>query len=406
VINGIIDSLDVQGRRNGFQVKSGNALSQIVQFKFASPNTLPEPAVTYQINGASVALIASEAKSLTDSMYVAYAQAVQSAADCAIHLIKCPYMRSTKVNNVVIPFITTSWEDIQFGAVYLIAGNYPCATLLSNRLSLSSHEHQIQICAWVTALGNHCIRVIDELLVESVESHDPRDVKVKLFSNNRVFKPLFVRGGLLPSVRFHLSDLLSRFYVLFSCSALRDVVVFPVGVVGYPSETQKTFREVMAEAFQTFCDLKGTGDVDPEEYLKSVGFPYLVYKRLTAPWCRGDLMTKEYFHVKTAFVQKLEAALKHCESAGIIHLDVRLYNLFYRKREDQVDIKIIDWDDSFRVGYEIPEEILAGRRRDARFPRGAQFKIACAEYHSFFLAKIKDELEISSPGSPSLVSVN
>ena len=91
-------------------------------------------------------LIASEAKALNVSMLVSYAEAIQMASDCARDLLK---WTDLTFEDVVIPFVTTSWDDVQFGAVYLLEKNYPCAVLLSRRLSLSCYRDLLEICHWI-----------------------------------------------------------------------------------------------------------------------------------------------------------------------------------------------------------------------------------------------------------------
>jgi hypothetical protein len=55
-----------------------------------------------------------------------------------------------------------------------------------------------------------------------------------------------------------------------------------------------------------------------------------------------------------------------------------------------VEIKIIDWDQSFRVGNKIPESLHSVRKDDRRFPDG---RTASIETHEFFINEIVKKLD-------------
>lgn len=47
---------------------------------------------------------------------------------------------------------------------------YPCVAILSTVLNLSSNSELREICAWVIALGNHCIRFMDYATIQTKAS--------------------------------------------------------------------------------------------------------------------------------------------------------------------------------------------------------------------------------------------
>ena len=257
-----------------FVVRSDSSAACNFPLFFVSKSSRPEPVLFYEGSDAVLGLIASEAKGLSASMFMTYAQAVQVASDLAVHLFRSKEI--VVYENVVIPFISTSWDDVQFGAVYLIEDNFPCPILLSRRLSLNCFADLREICSWTVALSQHCKRVVSQFCVtdltvrsgfsfpicDAVEiSVD--DIKVSDISGKRKRAPesmgpprkvakstlvslassyIFKSVSLItkePALfRSVLSSLLSRFHDLYHSndSLLLESIVFPEGVVGFPDE--------------------------------------------------------------------------------------------------------------------------------------------------------------------------
>lgn len=176
-------------------------------------------------------------------MFVSYCQVGQIASDCAAHMANNIYIPS---EDVVVPFVTTSWDDVQFGAVYLLENNYPCAVLLSRRLSLNCYPEILEICFWIKALSMHCVDMASlisaskrNVLSRQVPSLTKRmklnfnltdkGVYVTLpDANNHIFKPVKLpKNNSEGTFRALLSRLMSRFYDMFHCGDGELKEVFP-----------------------------------------------------------------------------------------------------------------------------------------------------------------------------------
>lgn len=416
-----------------FLVESANSIVTKIPFIFAKQSSLCEPVVTCRCDGTSVGFIASAAKALDASMLMTYVQAVQVASDCAVNMGRL-FMNLLSTENIIVPFITTSWDDIQFGAVYLMDNFYPSAVLLSSRLSLNCHVDMCQICYWIIALSRHCVRIgemlkplghlvmSDELsststsplaakrarlepnvLSSGLSYYTPETSFVSLPRVERYFyKPITLTSGSnLGSFRALLSSLMSRFYDMYHfSSALREIVVFPEGILAYPNEGQVEMCAFLNTQFRSLFQLKGMSEYMSTELLAQhciVGYPIVVYPRLDpADWRRGDLLLNEPSNeVVAMFIDKVKETCRLLVSAGIIHMDMRLYNIFYRVETDvdgspsDVRIRVIDWDDSVRLNQYVPEEYLQITRLTTRFPG---HYLATPEYHEFFIRSITDEL--------------
>ncbi len=106
-----------------------------------------------------------------------------------------------------------------------------------------------------------------------------------------------------------------------------------------------------------------------EVNVDKIGTPMLAYRKLGAEWRRCDNLKNESRYVIELFLLKLSVLCDKITSAGVVHLDLRLLNIFYclaLKDPDieDVHIKIIDWDDSVRVNELIPADLINGKEGD------------------------------------------
>ena len=171
LFDAVINLLAVDNEITKFGNVEAKEASIYIPFRLASSSSLPEPVLIYKRNGSGgCGLIASEAKSLGASLHVAFAQAVQFAGDCAIHTKK--QYPSLSYQNVVVPFVVTSWDTMQFGCVYLMDHSYPVPVLLSKQLSLSCHSDKLEVARWVVALASHCVEMnlLSDLQVNLLET--------------------------------------------------------------------------------------------------------------------------------------------------------------------------------------------------------------------------------------------
>ena len=190
---------------------------------------------------------------------------------------------------------------------------------------------------------------------------------------------------------------MSRFYDMyhFSTGELREVVVFPVGIIAYPDRSQSFMRDYLHQSFEEVSNLKGSSQ-DYVSYMKA-GYPIIVYAKLDATWKRGDKLVHEDVTVQQLFIVELQRICGLLESAGIIHCDLRDMNIFYKSsisnnsNTPTMEIKVIDWDDSVRINHCVPYELLQANRGDIRFPHEGDITIATTLYHRYFIDYMRKE---------------
>lgn len=413
----IISSIEDHSK---FSLHDSNQVSNHMLFKFSRPTSLPEPVIFYRYDSVFCPLVASEAKSLNSSLYVSYSQAISLASDVALKILDI--FPELKYDDVVVPFIMTSWDHFQIGFVYLVKDNYPCASIISNVLSLSNESHLLELCSWIVAIGNHCKRFINYAINLPLQPQNAKKLKLKpssmekenelaaFLSSSYIFKPINCNNEQF--CRSTLSQLLNKFYRLWKVESLRDIVVFPSGVIGLPDKlSQQTLYDGVFESYMyLFVTLKGgTTKQDCKITFQgefATGHPIILYDNIVlqesadGDWKRGDLLQSESKDVKEAFIRRLKEVTELIEQADIIHLDLRVYNIFYKYSYDssmeskvssslsllKVHIKIIDWDDCDIIGRNIKNK----GKDDVRFPYSEK---ATKEIHSFFIDQIKRFLE-------------
>jgi hypothetical protein len=156
-----------------FQENQAN--NKIDSFLFSNSATKPENCLFYYFDKSSYyGLIGSEAKAINDSIFSCYAQAVSLSSELAIQL-HCKHNLS--IEQSVVPFVLTAWDQVQFGFVYLVEDSYPCSSIISRVLSLSSRDELLEVCRWIHALSGHCKRMIEIINTHSTVSSGSKSVK-------------------------------------------------------------------------------------------------------------------------------------------------------------------------------------------------------------------------------------
>jgi hypothetical protein len=163
-------------------------------FYFASSVSLPEPVAAWQIDGQLFGLFASEAKTVSNSMSVAYAPAIQMACECYRLLYSFLSSLNTSSSSsssaiekgIVIPFMVSADKCVQFGVVYTIDTHYPCSALLSHELCLLDPNHLKEIQYWLIGIGALIYQYVQILNSSSIKGVNIRYIAHSLSLENRI----------------------------------------------------------------------------------------------------------------------------------------------------------------------------------------------------------------------------
>jgi hypothetical protein len=385
-----------------FELLEGTSVSSMMQFTCASGSSSPEPVISAKRNGFNIGLMTSEAKAVSVSLFVSMCQAIQMAADCALMLY---YRNLMKRESIVVPYVTSAGLELQFGAVVLMPECYPYPVTLSRALNAINLVDAQEINRWIHALGKHCVRVMERIEQEHQPGLQSGDWKLVL-SKTLILKPMFV---IRPEfARSRTNYLLHIFDLLWKSPTARLFVHFPEGCLGYPKVSP--FCDYVGNAFQELA-LLGHKDRDYYDQFRIIGHPIVAYKELSNDWeCATHLeLCKEDRALIGSFLEKLREALDAIASAGVIHLDLRLTNIFYKVSNVvgssssacssssagatmmSMSIRIIDWDDCYLLGDKIDDHHYDRIQGDLRYPH-LLARNAVEDYHHVFWEMLANQL--------------
>ena len=259
-------------QKNKITTQSASAAMSALKFvtnnsSFANKSTLPEPILLYKLNNNSLGLITSEAKAVTDSCSVTFAQAIQVASDCALQTFN--YMqandKSVTYEDVVVPFVVAASDTVQFGVVYLIQDNFPNSCLLSEEISLLNPDGRVEISRWLFALSklvHHYLGLFPSLLSKK---NKLSNIDCRLNLDGMILKPLetFTENTTEPTLLFsRATSILNIYKKLWDNQKSKELVCFPEGTIGFPDVNQDEFLKSVKAKLQEFGQLSTTKQVD------------------------------------------------------------------------------------------------------------------------------------------------
>eukprot|EP01040_Poterioochromonas_malhamensis_P022688 gene22688-27646_t len=199
-----------------------------------------------QLGGQHIGLLSGEAKGELDASCKGMCQAIQLACDFLYHAV---HVRGMHVRDIAIPFVVVSGGTAQFGAVYSLEHDfYPVPVLLTPPMSLYQLHQMYPVFEGIIEY----VKTIPDLQCRppSVSTATPPPSLLALDTHKYFFKPLQVFGQNLMFVHHHLHQLVALFDAMYSSEVLRDLVVYPVGFLGWPSSTLGDFLGSFADGFK------------------------------------------------------------------------------------------------------------------------------------------------------------
>jgi hypothetical protein len=362
-------------------------------------------------NNSMFGLIGGVVKGEVDSLCCALPQAIQISCDFLYHAV---HVLQLSVQEVAIPFIIVAGGEVQFGAVYSLEHEfYPVPILITPPMSL---YHLGAVYPVLEGLVDY----VDNYLMKlNVRVRVLTAKKSLLYLNPRHYflKPLQLFFNQSVYAHHRLHQLLALFDALFACEALRSIVVFPVGFIAFPdrSNSVREFlgdsminglekvlgqqlikrarvapldeniagqkRNVPSSNYKSSKRQRNTSDMDDRSASASDrsasdyedtsaplpgGYPIIVYPRLDVTWQMagttniesGESVVNVPETHRKGFYGKVCDAVQLMAGAGVCHLDMRLSNIFFRVDNDEVQIKIIDFDFAHSQDHVLPKVFL------------------------------------------------
>jgi hypothetical protein len=278
-----------------------------------------------------------EVKGNTDTPVEALRQAATEASNVALSQL----CAGVHVNNILVPIIGSNGYLMQFGVVIMYATSFPVVLMVSKVLDLTDEASLCEAARYLFC----CLKICKTPLQVQSQSRlaDPPPV-IQLSLHLYYLKPLtnfFMTTGNMQTSLFYYFKVMS---CLMKSEACRPHVLFPICVREYADDPSKSSI--------VFPRLR------PEEY--HIGLP-----------------SNKNMRVK--FLNKLELAMHCFHAVGVVHLDLYLSNIIWRELNEDVEIKIIDWDSAQLIETGLSDIVLKRLTSD----RNALYKISFTEGQAF-----------------------
>jgi hypothetical protein len=156
--------------------------------------------------------------------------------------------------------------------------------------------------------------------------------------------------------------------------------------MGMPGFSQTNFRELVLDNFDKKFLTESVVDM-----VQTPGFPIMIYPRLSSEWLNCGQNCEDLVDNIDIFLPKVQEIFQSVESAGLIHLDGRLFNFMFRITAYGMEVKLIDWDSCSRIGDSLPGALINAFNSDPRFPDNVA--VADKSIHDHFYLCIQKEIQ-------------
>jgi hypothetical protein len=246
-----------------------------------------------------------------------------------------------------------------------------------------TEETRVSVANWVFALAKFCGKQARNLARKMPTAR--LNNKCKLRPERVFFKPIM--ADCIEHASFAATHLLTAFQLLYSYEPCKKYIVFPLGRMGMPGDTQFEMKTLLLSLLD---DKFTTSHVI--EMVTTPGYPLMIYLRLGKEWknCGND--KQSLTSIREEFLRIVADIFAAVEGAGLIHLDARLYNFMYALEGNSLlSVKLIDWDSCLRIGRYLPKLLLLSFAGDDRYPQQNNL-IATPLFHQYFYQRIVDDL--------------
>eukprot|EP01036_Dinobryon_divergens_P032674 gene32674-42316_t len=236
ILNLVLYYIDID--RIPFSVRSGVDLWEFCKYFLVKATSVPKTSLVYDDLIWKCGVIGGDSRTVDNGYHEAAAQGVSVCADFAMDIADM----GVPIHKVLVPFILTFSDSVQFGAVYLIDENFPCQVMLSPPLSLMTEETRVSIAKWVLALAKFCDKQAMTLASSKIPTVRLNN-KCKLHPERLFFKPIM--ADCIERASFAVTHLLSAFQLLNSHEPCKKYIVFPLGRMGMPGDTQYEMKTLL-----------------------------------------------------------------------------------------------------------------------------------------------------------------
>mmetsp|Transcript_5093 Transcript_5093/g.7105 ORF Transcript_5093/g.7105 Transcript_5093/m.7105 type:complete len:541 (+) Transcript_5093:788-2410(+) len=237
------------------------------------------------------------------------AEGIRQGASSASNVALCQLQHGVKVDDVVVPVISSNGYLMQFAAVVMLKPSFPMLVMLSPVLDLTDDSMLLESARLLC-----CVKIMayQPLISHRNQMAIAEIPRLTLAYSTREYheKPMadfFPSTGTIQTSLFHFFKVMSR---LHSDRESKHYTVFPLCVREYQEDLQETVL--------LFPNLS--------LYSYQIGLPKIRAQR-------------------ESFLHHCKLATASFHRVGVVHLDLYLSNIMWREvSEVEVQLKFIDWD--------------------------------------------------------------
>ena len=239
------------------------------------------------------------------------------------------YAQGLEASKVVVPVIACTGLCMVIGAVILLEKSFPTYIPLSKRLDISDPVESKIASAFLLKSKLHC-RSIEK---PASCSRDKKRIKMAFASDKYFYKVITARnynrglglfdpGNNFNNIQLGITHMMRVLNQLYANTATRDIPEYPISIRTPSSDD---------------------GGDDSKYWFIYRNLSLLGYKT----GCPNRFEEPEIFKL---FLSELNAVVNNMyRIAGVVHGDLYASNIMYKYENNEVSIKIVDWDASHCV---------------------------------------------------------
>eukprot|EP01104_Vermistella_antarctica_P002096 TRINITY_DN1225_c0_g2_i3.p1 TRINITY_DN1225_c0_g2~~TRINITY_DN1225_c0_g2_i3.p1 ORF type:complete len:717 (+),score=88.84 TRINITY_DN1225_c0_g2_i3:360-2510(+) len=321
------------------------------------------------VRSSRIYVMTGEAKGVDGSLFSAYAESFQAAADGAMFL----FGDGLPLQECVVPSLVVAGDNcVQLCASFLAEPCFPCFVLLTDPINLHTTAGRRLLAAWFLALAKFAAETGRLYALKDLAASNEKNCVRLDLSEETFLTPVraFFGGSATNLVanfphRPFFVRLLETYEVLHSDESCREHVLFPLGWGQVPLREahEVVFNEIQARWKQQF----GANGVDyPRSKTPLVERQiFLLFPTLTCDHRRDDGWQMASSVRRPTLRKLVEVKLSSVVvffARVVTHLDIRGPNVMVRFTKngdgvDEVEVRVIDWEYAVRHGEAVPMAI-------------------------------------------------
>jgi hypothetical protein len=332
----------------------------------ATGGSKPDFFCTFELNSKLYGLAVGEFKDNTLSPLEQIGQTFASGCNIILSHLHLGLDRE----KCAVPLLMTNGNLYQFGWIALLEPSFPVLYITSEILDASAQS---------LVIAKHLAKM-----------------KIFCISNSAILtEAASVSQGQIPETKISLDNLgyhrknLNAIFLRFGNDGLEKSLHYQWKVYQKLEDVDEAVKPL------AFSNLKEKEKVETKELI----FPMLTDFKMGVPSNDAEF---------NLFVENLKVAIRNIHGCGIVHIDLYPSNILWKFDDENVTIRIVDWDVATVIGDKFPPAIL--KRRDTTevsqyyYIPAERAEVRCDYWFLYILSKLTGDEKKNMNGS--IVNVN